>query len=124
MEQFQVLFVSCSVNIGFTSHGRRDLGLLLPLLLWAMALLKEDISCERAFSLIIFPSLVLICLIADNLPCFLVNKAPSSSGDCFNSLGLLDSILSACLHLTVVSAGLVFQALFHESGTSRLQDSL
>lgn len=124
MEQFQVLFVSCNVNVGFTSHGRQGLGLLQPLLLWATAVLKANTSCERAFSLIVFPSLVLIFLIADNLPCFLVNKAPSSTGDCFNYLGLLDSILSAGSHLQVVSAGLVFHEVFHESETSQLQDSL
>lgn len=73
--------------------------------LWALALLKADISHERAFSLIILSSLVLICLIADNLLCFLVNKIPSFSGDCFNHFGLLDSILSTCLHLPGVLGG-------------------
>lgn len=80
--------------------------------LWALALLKADISHERAFSLIIFSSLVLICLIADNLLCFLVNKTPSFSGDCFNHFGLLDSILSTCLHLPGVLGGLAFHAVF------------
>lgn len=93
-------------------------------LLWAVALLKADINCERAFSLITFSSLVLICLIADSLPYFLVNKTPSSSGDCFNYLGLLDSILPAGLHLPGVSAGLVFHAVFSCIGNKLTSDCL
>lgn len=91
MKQFQRLLVSCNLNRVYKPWKAG--------LLRAMALLKADISCERAFSLIIFSSLVLICLIADSLPCFLVSKTPSSSGDCFNYLGLVDSMLSTCLQL-------------------------
>lgn len=101
MKLFQVLFVSWNLHIGFTSYRNYDLGLQLPSqLLWAMASLEAVSSIKlfvKGLSLSSFFFLVvLMCLIAKNLLCFLVNHF---SGDCFNYLDLFHSILSSYLHL-------------------------